>query len=307
VPAPASGGKGAAGLSADGRRLVATIAVALAVAASVGGARERSPADAPRAVLVPAIETQRFVSAALGQERSFSVLLPIGYAADPRRRYPVLYLLHGKGGTHRDWAAKSRLAEHVGAVPLIVVMPDGGDGWYVDGASPGSGYETQIVGELIPHVDGRYRTIARREGRAIGGLSMGGYGAMKLALKRPDLFVAAASHSGALSFARETWDEARLVFGPSPGDRELRRDNDVFRLAMARREAGSGWNGPALYLDCGTEDFLYDANARFRAFLREIGVPYEYHEFPGGHTWDYWDARLPDELRFVLKHVTVVE
>jgi S-formylglutathione hydrolase FrmB len=282
-----------------------------AAVAEAGTGRE----DAGRAAAgtSPTLETASFRSEALASLRSYRVLLPAGYAADTRRRYPVLYLLHGKGGDHNDWADKGRLAERVGDAPLLVVMPDGDDGWYVDGAGPASGHETQIVRELIPAVDSRYRTIARREGRAVAGLSMGGYGALKLALKHPHLFAAAASHSGAVSFGRETsfeegtWEDARRVFGTSPLDRERRRANDVFILARERREAGSVWAGPALYLDCGTEDFLYDANSRFRAFLREIGVPYEYHEHPGGHTWEYWDARLPDQLRFVLEHLAPAE
>lgn len=114
-------------------------------------------------------------SDALAGIRSYRVLLPAGYVSEPRRRYPVLYLLHGKGGDQDDWADKTRLAERLGGAGLLVVMPDGDDGWYIDGAAEASGYETQIVGELIPHVDSRYRTIARRDGRAVPGLSMGGY------------------------------------------------------------------------------------------------------------------------------------
>jgi S-formylglutathione hydrolase FrmB len=252
---------------------------------------------------LPSVETRRFHSASLEQDRAYTVLLPVGYAGERVRRYPVLYLLHGKGGDHTAWTRRAPLREAVGATPLIVVMPDGDDGWYTDWADGVHGYEGQIVRDLIPHVDGTYRTLDVREGRAIAGLSMGGYGALKLALRHPDLFVSAASHSGAVRFPSEGWDDGPVVFGPAPGDGRLRAENDVFELALALRRTRAGWPGPALYLDCGNEDGLYESTARLRGFLREIGVPYEYHEHPGGHSWEYWSARLPDQLRFDLAHL----
>jgi enterochelin esterase-like enzyme len=74
-------------------------------------------------------------------------------------------------------------------------------------------------------------------------------------------------------------------------------------LALVLRRTSPQWQGPALYIDCGTEDFLYDANTRLRAFFREIDVPYEYHEWPGAHSWEYWSAHLSDQLRFTLAHL----
>ena len=249
------------------------------------------------------LATRTFRSASLGEERSYTVLLPAGYERDAQRRYPVLYLLHGKAGDHTDWSKRAPLREAVGKAPLIVVMPDGDDGWYVDWADGVHRYEGQIVRDLIPHVDTTYRTLAVREGRAVAGLSMGGYGALKLALAHPDLFVAAGSLSGALRFPREAWEEGAKVFGTGPSAGPLRSRNDVLDLALALQRAQPPQAGPALYLDCGIEDFLYESNRRARAFFREVGVPYAYHEEPGGHTWEYWSARLPDHLRFALRHL----
>jgi S-formylglutathione hydrolase FrmB len=252
----------------------------------------------------PTVEERRFHSPSLGEDRAYTVLLPVGYAAGGPRRYPVLYLLHGKSGDHTDWAKRTPLREAVGATPLIVVMPDGDDGWYTDWADGRHGYEGQIVRDLIPHVDATYRTLASREGRAVAGLSMGGYGALKLALRHPDLFVSAASHSGAVRFTREDWGkEDEEMFGTGAEANRRRVQNDLMELALALRRTRPEWPGPALYLDCGVDDFLYDSNARLRAFLREIDVPYEYHEGPGAHTWQYWSARLPDQLRFSLAHL----
>lgn len=259
------------------------------------------PPSAPPAL--PSVATRTFRSASLGEERSYNVLLPVGYDPGGARRYPVLYLLHGKSGDNTDWSKRAPLREAVGQAPLIVVMPDGDDGWYVDWADGVHRYEAQIVRDLIPHVDGTYRTLGTREGRAVAGLSMGGYGALKMALAHPDLFVSAASVSGALRFPREGWDDGPKVFGKDPASNLLRQQNDVLELADALQRARPRWSGPALYLDCGTEDFLYDSNTRVRSFLREIAVPYAYHEEPGGHTWEYWSARLPDVLRFSLAHL----
>jgi S-formylglutathione hydrolase FrmB len=249
------------------------------------------------------VATRTFKSASLREDRAYTVLLPAGYDRDPARRYPVLYLLHGKSGDNTDWSTRAPLREAVGDSPLIVVMPDGDDGWYVDWADGAHGYESQIVRDLLAHVDATYRTLARREGRGIAGLSMGGYGAVKIALAHPDLFASATSLSGALRFPREGWEEGEKVFGAGPASEPLRARNDVLELAMGLRRTRPGWPGPALYLDCGVDDFLYESNARVRSFLREVGVPYEYHEQPGGHSWEYWSARLPDLLRFALAHL----
>jgi S-formylglutathione hydrolase FrmB len=93
------------------------------------------------------------------------------------------------------------------------------------------------------------------------------------------------------------------MFGTGPEANRRRVENDLMELALALRRTSPKWPGPALYLDCGVEDFLYDSNARLRAFFREIDVPYEYHEWPGAHTWQYWAARFPDQLRFSLSHL----
>ena len=255
---------------------------------------------------LPTVEVRTFKSASLGQDRQYSILLPVGYSAAAPRRYPVLYLLHGKSGDHTDWSKRAPLREAVGSTPLIVVMPDGDDGWYLDWADGVHGYEGQIVRDLIPHVDATYRTLAAREGRAVAGLSMGGYGAFVLALRHPDLFVSAASQSGAVRFTREEWgreDVTKAMFGTGPENNRRRAENDVQELALVLRRTQPQWAGPALYLDCGVDDFLYDANARLRAFFREIDVPYEYHEGPGAHSWEFWSAHLPDQLRFSLSHL----
>jgi putative tributyrin esterase len=192
---------------------------------------------------------------------------------------------------------------------MIVVMPEGNNGWYTDSARAESErYESHILKELIPDVQKRYRTIEARYGRAVAGLSMGGYGALKLGLKFPDMFVFAGSISGAL--AAPAWTENDLkdpgpirdsvlgVFGPAGS--ETRKANDIFEMVRAL-PAGRIAALPYFYLDCGTEDGLSSFSSQFAALLREKKIPHEYRELPGNHNWAYWDAQVQEVLRIAAE------
>ena len=152
-------------------------------------------------------------------------------------------------------------------------------------------------------MDATFPTRAGRAGRAIGGLSMGGYGAMKLALKHPGLFCSANSHSGAVSLERMVnnenagWrDKMRRIFGEDAvgGD-------DPFALALK----GDAQTRPALKIDCGTEDFLLESNRAFHAHLEQHGVAHQYDEFPGGHEWSYWDTHVQEALAFHRQNLAI--
>lgn len=242
------------------------------------------------------VETVRFATAA-GEARPYVVILPADYDTSTTR-YPVLYLLHGLFGHYTDWTTRTNLADYASRHRLIVVTPEGGDGWYV------AGYETYVVDELIPDVDSRYRTIDDRRGRAVAGLSMGGYGALKFAVKYPDKFTFAASMSGALDPAVRTeqnpgfaWDVVRpsitQVFGPAGSP--LRTQNDLHKLVrdMPQERLASL---PYLYLDCGTEDGWLASNRALVEILLARKIPHEFRQMPGGHDWGYWDSRV----RYVL-------
>ncbi len=261
-------------------------------------------------------ETVPFESKLVGAPLHYNVILPADYGRDSskRRRYPVLYLLHGLGGSAGDWvSARSRLADYAAQYPFIIVAPEGRDGWYTDSATvPDGKFESYFVGELIPDVDRRFRTLSAREGRAVAGLSMGGYGALKFGLKHPGLFVFAGSMSGALGAASWLPDEKMLafvrpslarVYGPADApDNETRRANDIFRLVREltpeRMKAL-----PFLYLDCGTEDFLLGGNRDFSALLIEKKVPHEFRQLPGGHTWPYWAKQVREVLRLAAERL----
>jgi S-formylglutathione hydrolase FrmB len=208
--------------------------------------------------------------------------------------FPVLYLLHGLSDDYTAWTRQTSIERYAAACPAIVVMPDGGRGYSTD-AQDGEAYETALTRDLIPFIDRTFRTDARRAGRAIGGLSMGGYGALKLALGHPDLFCAATSHScsRALTWTHEPTSRERKftqVFGLDPRG----GPSDLFTVAegVDRRLL------PALRLDCGAEDDLLSGNRRFHRHLEQLGIAHEYAEYPGGHTWAYWDQRIQEALRF---------
>ncbi len=241
-----------------------------------------------------------FRSTALEKHTGANVILPEGEAAE-KGPFPVFYLLHGLSDDYTRWARQTSIERYVEGLPLIVVMPDGGRGFYSD-AEQGFAYETAIVKDLVDYVDRMFHTKAERAGRCIGGLSMGGYGALKLALKYPNLFCSANSHSGALGFAHGDFPpdnpfgvEFERVVGKHPAG----GPNDLFTLAERIDRARL----PALRIDCGTEDFLIDDNRAFQAHLAKLDLPHEYAEFPGAHDWSYWDTHVQEAIAFHRRYL----
>jgi putative tributyrin esterase len=243
-----------------------------------------------------------FQSKSLDREMHYRVLLPRGYQGSTKR-FAVLYLLHGLYGNYTDWTMQSKLEDYAKPFPLIVVMPDAGDSWYTNSATvPGDKFEDYLVKDLIPEIDARFRTEPSRSARAIAGLSMGGYGALKFALKYPRLFAFAGSLSGGFDAALnldirvpEYREKLLAVFGPD-GD-ATRPANDVFQL-LNQAEAAQL---PYLYIACGTEDGFLSINRDFVSGLPDKKIAFEYHETPGGHSWDYWDRSVQDLLRSLAK------
>ena len=290
-------------------RLLLVLLVALAQAAS---AQTAAPSSSSHASAASArVEAVPFESKLVGKSLPYNVVLPFDYAQTAREktRYPVLYLLHGLGGGAGDWVSqRARLSEHAAEHRIIIVVPEGKDGWYTDSATVAADkFETYFVEELMPDVQRRFRTVEAREGRAVAGLSMGGYGALKFGLKHPEKFALAASMSGAL--AAPSWKpedplpefvkpSVVRVFGP--GDSETRKANDIFRLAR-EMTAGRVASLPFLYLDCGTEDFLIRSNQEMGALLLDKKIPHEYRQLPGGHSWPYWDRQVREILKLAAR------
>jgi putative tributyrin esterase len=262
------------------------------------------------------VETVQFQSKLTGKTLPYSVVLPVGY--DQRRAkdqpgYPVLYLLHGLTGHYSDWLSKTKLKEYAAEYRLIIVTPEGNDGWYTDSATvPTDKYESYILEELIPDVEKRFMTLRSREHRAVAGLSMGGYGALKFGVKHPDKFIFAASMSGALDVAARTEDylkgkweamviSVRQTFGGA--DSPTRADNDVFKL-FRNFPAARVASLPFLYLDCGTEDGLVAPNRELATLLLERKIPHEFRQLPGKHNWEYWDAQVRDVLKMAAQRMS---
>ncbi|HEX2998944.1 MAG TPA: alpha/beta hydrolase family protein [Armatimonadota bacterium] len=237
--------------------------------------------------------TMSFFSKALGRPKSYTVLLP-DYEGATGGPYPVLYLLHGLSDDHRAWSSWTGLDRYVRKLPLIVVMPDGERSFYTNMAEGGR-FEDYLMEDLIPRVEGSYNVLKGRAHTAIDGLSMGGYGAIKLGLKYADRFGSIGAHSSAVAAARRAWDkpaelERKRIFGAS--DNPERAANDPWCLVKKLTKA----QVPALYFDCGTEEFLIQDNREFHAYLEENGIPHTYREFPGVHCWEYWDLHIQDSL-----------
>jgi putative tributyrin esterase len=243
-----------------------------------------------------------------GKDMKFNVILPVDYGSDADRRFPVLYLLHGFSGNYADWCTNFRFADYARSYEEIIIMPEGDNSWYVNSYSePKLQWEDYIVDDLIPYVDSHYRTIASRQGRAIAGLSMGGYGALFLGLKHHEMFAAVASLSGVVAAANiERWDvqtqsqinssrsqffidvRKTLAADFGPVNNPARRDEDPFLLIRSLTPA----NCPQLYLAIGWEDSLLHENREFVALLSQLKMPYRYAEVPGKHEWKVWDEQI---------------
>lgn len=254
------------------------------------------------------VETVRLQSKLVNATLPYNVILPPGYDTSRTTRYPVLYLLHGLTGHFSDWVRRTNIADYASQYSLIVVMPEGNDGWYTDSATIATDkYESYILQELLPDVQQRYRTIEARYGRAIAGLSMGGYGAIKFGLKSPQTFIFAASMSGAFGVTRfsekdipQLWQESVKLFGPAGSD--TRKANDLFEI-IGKLSAARVSSLPYFYFDCGTEDspLIFPYNRELSALMFEKKIPHEYRQLPGDHSWGYWDKQVQEILRIAAR------
>jgi len=264
----------------------------------------------------PPVEVVELKSASLGRSINYRILYPIQYykADKQEKRFPVLYLLHGLTGQSSNWIDRTRVALYATHYDLFIVMVVGGNGWYTDSASvPTDKYESYILRELIPDVEKRFRVSGERGGRAVAGLSMGGYGAFKFGVKHPEMFALVASMSGALDITSVTEKELSAPGIPSTtrdsimqafglADSPTRRANDLFKLV---REVPSERIAslPYFYFDCGTEDFLFKNSRDFAALLVERKIPHEYRQLPGSHNWKYWDRQISEILRLTVREL----
>lgn len=251
-----------------------------------------------------ALTTIHWSSAVLGKKTTMRVILP----DTGKGPFATFYLLHGLSDDSSTWTRNTRLEHYVRNLSLVVVMPDGYRGFYTTNAE-GADYARHIGEEVPAFVERHFNVKKTRAGRAIGGLSMGGYGALRLGLGYADRFCSVNSHSGAVGWGsaegaaelreaakRRGWtpeftEEMRRVFGTAPLD----TPHDIRWLAKRAFKAG---NLPKLLLDCGTEDFLLQDNRDLIRDFQAAKIPHAYREFPGAHDWDYWDLHIREALGF---------
>ncbi len=246
-----------------------------------------------------------FFSEALKVATAMDVILPLAGWGKPAPAqevgHPTLYLLHGLSDDHTIWQRRTSIERYVEELDLAVIMPAVHRSYYTDMAI-GYRYWT-FISEEVPYVAHiLFHLSHRREDTFVAGLSMGGYGAFKLALTFPERFAAAASLSGALDIARRAHDpepawqaDIQRIFG-NP-DSVKGSPNDLFRLA--RKVAASKGPKPRLFQWCGTEDFLYKDNVRFRKHAQKVGLDLCYAESPGAHEWKYWDQQIQVVLEWL--------
>lgn len=273
-------------------------------------------AGIPAALAVPPkacrVVTDTIRSQVLGSERVFTVCLPPGYDKDKHTSYPVLYLLHGLGGTHDDWQKNARVASVASlmasageADPMIIVMPDaGGDpdvkqnGYF---NIPGWAYEDFFFEEFLPEVERRYRVIGDRRHRAIAGLSMGGGGSIVYAQHHPELFGSVYAMSALIRLRDPNWSNAPKG---SPRDKMLRSvtANDCLAfLNNADSSALEPLRDIDWMIDCGDDDFLLDRNVEFFGKMRDLRIPCQLRVRDGYHNWEYWHDCLRTLFPFVSR------
>ncbi len=239
------------------------------------------------------LEEPALDSAAVGRTLPYRVYLPPGYDSTPDQRFPVLYMLHGWGGDERQWerlgllTAAERMIRAGELPPLIIVMPRGEQAYWMDHSGGGPRWGRYVAAELVAEVDRRYRTEPVRERRMIGGLSMGGHGALQLALNNPGTFGAVGAHSLVL----RRYAEAPQYFG----DEAYFRRFDPVSIIRSRPESA---RGPALWIDIGTADGWRERAEAFHLQLEAAGITHGWQLAPGGHDDAYWTANMETYLRF---------
>jgi enterochelin esterase-like enzyme len=258
----------------------------------------------PAPVLASTVISRSFHSDALGREWTYMIYLPTGY----RRmgpRYPVLYLLHGNNGNARDWMSQGNLQATVDALierkaisPVLIVMPQGGTDWYVDRKEQ---METAFFTNLLPEIEARYAAANQRSGRAIGGVSMGGFGALRYALTQPGQFCAAMLLSPAVYAIEPPPESAARRVGVF-GDRQF--DLGVWHAlnypAQWDRYMSGRYRLP-IFIGTGDDDLTIQAeSSTLYTRLRLAGNPAAYRVIEGGHTWDVWRTLLPAALTYTL-------
>ncbi len=237
----------------------------------------------------------KYFSGALGQMSAFGAIIPDGLTDD----IPTMYLLHGLSDDYTAWQRYTAIEKYAEAHGMAVIMPGGARSFYEDMVY-GRNYYTHVAKEVVEESRKLFRLSHKREKTFIAGLSMGGYGAFKIAMRNPDVFSAAGSLSGVVDMpgatAQKLWDnDAKLIFGDDFANCISGSDADLF--ALADKIAADKKDLRLIQIE-GDEDFLLDGNRRFSEYAEKLGLDLTYAEHPGNHSWDFWDRYIVDVMDF---------
>lgn len=253
-----------------------------------------------QSALAAHVDTLEIFSATMRKNIKSLIVTPENYSATGKP-YPVLYLLHGWSGNFAGWLGDAPLLrQHADTYQMLIVCPDGGyDSWYLDSPVDSTiRYDTYISKEVVGFIDYYYNTRRDRSGRAIAGLSMGGHGAITLAIKHADIFGAAGSMAGGLDlrpFKKNDWDLKGVLGNPLTNWQNW---EDASAVNLVSRLKGLDL---PLMIDCGLGDFFLDANREMHEKLLEAKIPHEYTERPGEHNNDYWGNAVDYQVLFFHK------
>jgi S-formylglutathione hydrolase FrmB len=267
-------------------------------------------------LLAQQVEYKSFPSKLLGRELKYGVYLPPSYSSSPNKKYPVLYFLHGLFEDETRWSTRGQTDQIMNRMiaegkigEFIVAIPYGGTSFYTNTRDGSEKWEDALVMEFIPLIESSYRINATRATRGISGTSMGGYGALKIAMKHPDLFGSASAHSAVLlqDLSAAKVSAGRLqrfqamfdkIYGINQ-DLSYWEANNPMTLAKDTKKL----NGLKLYFDCGTEDdYGFDVGTRqLDEMLTKAGYPHESHLYSGRHGWDYAMQHTNESILFHWK------
>ena len=250
-----------------------------------------------------------------GSKMNYSVYLPEDYATS-QRSYPVVYLLHGFSDDETGWIQFGQANQIMdkgireGRIPaFILIIPDGKVTWYCNSYDKRNLWEDNFVNEFIPFVEKEYRIRAKKEYRAIAGLSMGGYGALKLSMRHTDLFTCCVALSSATFSDKEIVDQKEAeydnyfgnIYGNAlKGDARL---TDAWKannpLHLIHDVPLDKLKSVKYWIDCGDDDFLFNGNSLLHIEMRQLGIPHEYRVRDGAHQWSYWRSGLDTGLEYI--------
>lgn len=250
-----------------------------------------------------AVLTMQYGSFLMQKQCHVTMIVPNDTDIPEDHEYPTLYLLHGYSGDHTSWLQGSQIVRYANQHKIVVIMPSVYNGWYTD-TKTGDPYFTYITEELPKICRSMFRHIStKRETTFVAGLSMGGFGAMKVGLAFPERFAGIAAFSSAFDIvmragqSRERSPYFASIFGTAE---EIPNSiNDVFYLAKKVKESGNPL--PKVYLWCGTEDSLLPETRQMKDCLEGLGYPLSYQESTGDHSWGYWDEQIALALPYLLK------